>query len=70
MGEASRRLFGRACATLGRAAIVLALATAAAAQDDFSRMGMEDLLRVNVVTASKVEERVKDAPGVVAVITR
>ena len=70
MGEALRRLFGRACATLGRAAIVLALATAAAAQDDFSRMGMEDLLRVNVVTASKVEERVKDAPGVVAVITR
>ena len=68
----AKRLSGRAWASLAWVGVMLAMATPVAAQqpDDLSRMGMEDLLRVNVVTASKVEERVKDAPGVVAVVTR
>ncbi|HEX6736876.1 MAG TPA: TonB-dependent receptor, partial [Vicinamibacteria bacterium] len=56
---------------IGGSVALLMLAGAAGAQtSNLSGMQLEDLLRVNVVTASKVEERVKDAPAVMTVITR
>jgi outer membrane receptor for ferrienterochelin and colicins len=52
------------------AALHALAAPARAQQPDLAALELEDLLRVNVVTASKVEERVKDAPGVMVVVTR
>lgn len=50
------------------AAATLLLAGSSAAQD-FSEMSLEELLNVKVVTASKSLERMRDAPGVVTVVT-
>ena len=53
--------------------IFLLIPFGAMAQDDdldFSEMSLEDLLNVEVVTASKQAESVWDAPGIIAVITK
>ena len=60
-----RRMTRLACACAGGL-----LATAAHAQaPDLSRLSLEDLLDVDIVTASRFQQRVADAPSVVQVIT-
>jgi outer membrane receptor for ferrienterochelin and colicins len=58
---------------LGTLPVVLAAWMAAApgtAQESVSGLELEQLLRLKVVTASKVEEQIRDAPGVISVVTR
>ena len=39
-------------------------------EDDFLDLSLEDLMNIEVTVASKTEERISDAPGVISVVTK
>ncbi len=52
------------------ALLIFTIGAVAQEKDEFLDMSLEDLMRVKVTAASKSEEMLKDAPGIVAVISR
>lgn len=74
MGDVKAQGAIRAAPGRSRRRLALAIATAAAlpaqASDDLTRLSLEDLLQVKVVSASKYEQRQSEVAAAVSVITR
>lgn len=51
-------------------AVIFILVPSNAQEDDYLNMSLEDLLDVEIKTASKKSESIEDAPGIVSLITR